>query len=288
MAKYQLVLAKPKSEMVPIGRSGHRCATDGVFLYSYGGFNPDTMKKLFNQYIWCFHLSTKTWYGLLTEGGDFGAFPQRVASSVMLLHRRMFVHFGGTGYPFGMTNSDVLFVCDPIAQKWQCYHFPKRNVPTSGYGQGAVIGPDNCMYVFGGTTGHVYNNELHKLNLDQHQWERIECHQSPSARYRHEMVGIEGGFIVIGGYGANGACSLDKLPMFNYEKCSWTEVQCKQDYDHGFPGPRRAHSCVKYKNNAYVCGGFDEAEDSTPGTIFDDIWKLDVETFSWSKIPQVR
>ena len=292
MAQYQLVLEKAVNtdpETVPKARSGHRCVTDGVFLYSFGGFNPNnTYNKLFNRNIWCFHLSSKRWYNVFTDSYAFGPAPTCVASSVMVLQKGWFIVFGGSGYPFGMKNSNKVFECDPKEQRW--HHLsvlPELGniVPMPGYGQSVVMGPDECMFIFGGTKGLVYNNDLYKLDFKKRRWELITCSNPPSARYRHEMASIEGGFAVIGGYGFNGACPLDKLPVYSYADCSWMEVKCKQDPDHGFPKPRRAHSCVKFEDNVYVCGGFDE---ESSDTIYDDIWKLNVKTFSWTKIPQVE
>ena len=291
MAKYQLVLEKvanKDSEAVPVARSGHRCVTDGVFLYSFGGFNPNNVySKLFDQNICCFHLSSRKWYTVITASYGFGRAPKCVASSAMVLDKGRLIVFGGSGYPFGMCNSNDIFSCDLIEQRW--IHFDIMEelgniVPEPGYGQGFVMGPDNCMYVFGGTKGLVYNNDLHKFDFDTKQWELIPCRNPPSARYRHEMVSIDNGFIVIGGYGRSGACQLDKLPVYSYASSSWKEVKTERDELHGFPEPRRAHSCVKFKDNVYVCGGFREESSEM---VHDDLWKLNVRTFSWSMIPKV-
>jgi N-acetylneuraminic acid mutarotase len=291
MAKYQLILEKVSNtdpETIPLPRSGHRCATDGIFLYSFGGFNPRIPGKLFTKNIWCFHLTSKRWYNIMTNGDRFDKVPTCVASSTMVLHKGRFIVFGGSGYPFGSTNSNRTFEFDPREQMWRCFSvMPEVGdiVPTAGYGQGVVMDSDDCMFIFGGTRGLDYNNDLYKFNLKTHRWEYIRCNEPPLARYRHEMVGIDGGFIVIGGYGQNGACPLDKLPLYSYADCSWKEVSCEEDPDHGFPKARRAHGCVKFKDNVYVSGGLDKDDGET---MYDDIWMLNVETFSWLKIPQVE
>ena len=289
MAKYQLVLetvGNADLETIPVARSGHRCVTDGVFLYSFGGFNPNTVSKLFYKKIWCFHLSTRRWYNVWTESYGFGSVPTCVASSVMILHKGRFIVFGGSGYPFGTHNSDKMFQCDPKEQRWMVLNVTTEvGKPTPGYGQGVVIGQEEYLYIFGGTRGLVYNNNLHKFDFKSCTWELISCQSPPSGRYRHEMVSIDNGFVVIGGYGSSGACPLDKLPVYNYDAHTWNEVQCQPDEDNGFPKPRRAHSCVIFEDNVYVCGGFEE--DNSSDKIFNDIWKLNVRTFLWSRIPQV-
>lgn len=286
MAKYRLVLEKVNSDLenVPMARSGHRCTNDGVFLYCFGGFNPDRQNKLFYENIWCFHMSSKTWHKIRTASWNFGQIPTCVASSVAFLHGGKLFVFGGSGYPFGMNNSNEMFHIDPKEQRW--YNVTQMNgvVPLPGYGQGVAMGPDKCMYIFGGTRGLTYYDELYKFNLETYKWQLIQATNPPSGRYRHEMVAIKNGFAIVGGYGIHGACPLDKLPVYSYSSCFWDEVICKEDPDHGFPEPRRAHSCVKFEDNVYVCGGFKE---ENQGQIFDDIWKLNVGTFTWSKIPQV-
>ena len=290
MAKYQLVLetvTNEDSETVPMARSGHRCVTDGIFLYSFGGFNPNSVSKLFYQNIWCFHLSTRRWYDIRTASYGFGLEPTCVASSVMILHKGQLIVFGGSGFPFGTVTSNKIFECDPKKQRWINLNVTSESdKPMPGYGQGFVMGPDKCLYIFGGTKGHVYNNNLHKFDFASRTWEMISCERAPSARYRHEIIGINGGFVVIGGYGVSGAFPLDKLPVYNYATHSWKEVQCEPDQDNGFPKPRRAHSCVLFEDNVYVCGGFEK--DDSSDKIFDDIWKLNIRMFSWSKIPQVN
>ncbi|XP_028394811.1 kelch domain-containing protein 10-like [Dendronephthya gigantea] len=286
MAKYQLVFEKVNSDLenLPMPRSGHRCSTDGVFLYCFGGFNPEKHNKLFYENIWCFHLSSKTWHKVITASCNSGQIPTCVASSVAFLHRGKLFVFGGSGYPFGMKNSNGMFYIDPKKQLWHYLTQTNDVVPSPGYGQGIAMDSDKRMYIFGGTKGLTYYNELHKFNFETCKWELIQATEPPSGRYRHEMVAIENGFAVIGGYGIHGACSLDKLPVYNYGTCLWDEVICQEDPVHGFPEPRRAHSCVQYEDNVYVCGGFKEERKDQ---IFDDIWKLNIKTFSWSKIPQV-
>ena len=43
------------------------------------------------------------------------------------------------------------------------------------------------LYVYGGTTGFVYNTELHRLDLNTFVWEKIKpknhCHDLPPERY---------------------------------------------------------------------------------------------------------
>ena len=283
MSKHQIVFVKPNS-IEPSPRSGHRCVTDGMYLYVFGGFNPNATEKLFSE-IWCFNLSLQTWTKIDTSGPS----PPCVASSTLVLHRRNIIVFGGSGYPFGMQNSNRTYICDLRAKKWQEINSDLNlNSPSASYGQSAVIGPDNCMYVFGGTKGLEYNNDLHKMSLESFSWEHIRCERAPLPRYRHEAVGIDGGFLVIGGYGLHGACALDKVSVFKYEHNVWETIHCCGFNGGEFPAPRRAHSCVRFNDMVYVCGGYNETNpNSNEHFAYNDLWELDLKTFSWHKIDQV-
>lgn len=286
MSKHQLVLVNPQSNSPsPHPRSGHRCVTDGIYLYVFGGFNPNTTTKLFSE-IWCLNLSSKTWSKIETSGPS----PPCVASSTLVLKRRYLIVFGGSGYPFGMHNSNKTYICDLRTRKWQEIDNGSSvdNSPSACYGQSAVVGPDNCMYVFGGTKGLEYNDDLHKLNMESYSWECIKSLRAPSSRYRHEAVCIENGFLVIGGYGEHGACALDKVFVFKYDLNVWEAVDCCGFNDNELPEPRRAHSCVQFNDEVYICGGYREMNsDANENSAYNDLWKLDLKTFFWHKIDQV-
>lgn len=290
MAKYQVQLEVTRNEAcepIPMGRSGHRCVTDGVFLYSFGGFNPlKVHDKLFSKYLWCFHLNSKKWLRLSTYGDSSGKVPKCVTSSTMLLYRDQLIMFGGSGHPFGTANSNEMFVCKPKDQIWHIIpgNFSRSYAPTPGYGQGCIISPDDKMYIFGGTKGSIYNDNLHMFNMRTYNWVQCRCKNPPSPRYRHEMVNVKDGFLVVGGYGDDGACPLDKVHRYHFSTLSWQEIQCQRDPTNGFPPARRAHTCNRFDNNVYVTGGFQE---ESSDQIFNDIWKLDLDTFTWSMMHQV-
>lgn len=57
------------------------------------------------------------------------------------------------------------------------------------YGQTLVAGPDNALYLFGGTSGHVFSNELFRLDIGLGVSERLEpANKKPPPCYKHETV----------------------------------------------------------------------------------------------------
>lgn len=65
------------------------------------------------------------------------------------------------------------------------------------YGQTLVAGPDgDALYVFGGTSGHIFSSELFRFDIRTHVWERVSVRNrfsdGPPACYKHEAVVWEG------------------------------------------------------------------------------------------------
>lgn len=50
-----------------------------------------------------------------------------------------------------------------------CFYSLQANQPKALYGQ-AVIKVDDCLYTIGGTSGHTYFSDVHKLDLTTLKW----------------------------------------------------------------------------------------------------------------------
>ncbi|XP_066285163.1 kelch domain-containing protein 10-like [Branchiostoma lanceolatum] len=274
----------------PAARSGHRCVADNGSLYVYGGYNPDFEENngtvnmyypLFRE-LWRYSFSSNAWTKLSTGGN----FPTELASMSVLLHGKNLVVFGGTGVPFGDTNSNRISVCNLERKEW-CEVSTSGELPQAIYGQ-AMVTCNGFLYVFGGTTGFEYNSDLHRLHLKDCVWEKLEAHKPPSGRYRHEVAYDDSRLYVLGG-GICWVCySFDQIPAYNFSTRHWEEMSCRpstrprerlQDNAAGYPSARRCHSCVQYGNAVYICGGYNGWQ------IFDDIWKLALDTMQWTKLP---
>lgn len=76
------------------------------------------------------------------------------------------------------------------------------DVPLPLYGQGVVMEGKN-IYSIGGTSGYLYEMDVHRLDLSTRQWELLYKTQGtctePEPRYRHEVVFYKGGLYVFGG-----------------------------------------------------------------------------------------
>ncbi|XP_041349835.1 kelch domain-containing protein 10-like [Gigantopelta aegis] len=271
------------TERVPVERSGHRIVVDDANLYSLGGYNPqfwnvrnteDTYYPLFKE-VWKFNFSTHKWTKIKTQG----SMPLELASHAAVRDRKNMLTFGGTGVPFGESSSNDLHVLNLESYKWQHYQC-RGDHPEEKYGH-AMLLIDDYLYVCGGTTGWIYNIDVHRLNLRTLVWEKLspktvsDC--DPDGRYRHEIAIHQNKLFMFGGGTAHAAYDFQVVPVFSLEKRIWASVRTVPDNIHGFPAPRRCHSCTQFENDVYVCGGMDGEK------ITGDVWRLSLVTLQWSR-----
>lgn len=79
------------------------------------------------------------------------------------------------------------------------------------------------------------------------------------------------------------------LPCFDTASGVWFNLQTIPDPDHGYPGSRTCHTCVRYNDYAYICGGYfipsgTQEENASLSKSFDDIWKFHLPTRKWSLV----
>nr|DBA31438.1 TPA: hypothetical protein GDO54_007289 [Pyxicephalus adspersus] len=139
------------------------------------------------------------------------------------------------------------------------------------------------LYVFGGTTGYIYSTDLHRLDLSTREWVQLKPNNPPcdlpEERYRHEIAHDSQRIYVLGGGTSWTAYSLDKIHAYNFEANTWEEIPTKPHENLGFPAARRCHSCVQIKHEVFICGGYNGE------VILGDLWKLNLLTFQWTKLP---
>ncbi|KAM9078363.1 kelch domain-containing protein 10 isoform X2 [Balaenoptera ricei] len=269
----------------PPARSGHRCVADNTNLYVFGGYNPDYDESggpdnedypLFRE-LWRYHFATGVWHQMGTDG----YMPRELASMSLVLHGNNLLVFGGTGIPFGESNGNDVHVCNVKYKRWALLSCRGKK-PSRIYGQAMAI-INGSLYVFGGTTGYIYSTDLHKLDLNTREWTQLKPNNLscdlPEERYRHEIAHDGQRIYILGGGTSWTAYSLNKIHAYNLETNAWEEIATKPHEKIGFPAARRCHSCVQIKNDVFICGGYNGE------VILGDIWKLNLQTFQWVKLP---
>lgn len=157
------------------------------------------------------------------------------------------------------------------------------------YGQ-AMVMHEGSIYVVGGTSGHDYACDVHRLDLQTRTWQLIGPSRpntrasDPEGRYRHELAADDEHILVFGGGTTVATYPLDTLPAFHLPSGKWVEYQTKPDPRTGeYPSPRKFHSLVQLANGqVFVSGGCHDA------VTLRDIWRLDLTTRTWTKLEKCR
>uniref|UniRef100_H3B0E7 Kelch domain-containing protein 10 n=1 Tax=Latimeria chalumnae TaxID=7897 RepID=H3B0E7_LATCH len=263
----------------PPARSGHRCVADSSNLYVFGGYNPDYEESgghenedypLFRE-LWRYHFAAGTWQQMGTEG----YMPRELASMSVVLHGNNLLVFGGTGIPFGESNGNDVHVCNVKYKRWSLLNCRGKK-PNRIYGQAMAI-INGYLYVFGGTTGYVYSTDLHRLDLTTREWIQLKPNNPPNDVPQESLplsVAHKGFYYEVE--------ENDVIHAYNLETNTWEELITKPHSKIGFPAARRCHSCVQIKNvDVFICGGYNGE------LILGDLWKLNLQTLQWTKLPAV-
>ncbi|XP_067936518.1 kelch domain-containing protein 10-like [Watersipora subatra] len=285
----------------PHARSGHRIVMDAKQnIYCYGGYNPvdpvgqrDSPHRNMDEFpmfreLWMYNCTFKRWRRLSTTGTK----PEESASYACVLIGHRLLLFGGTGYPFAQVRSNELYCCDLTNYRWTKLKCDEKRRPSKVYGHSMThIG--KYIYLFGGTVGFSYVNDMYRLDLDTLNWELLRGSSnpdlSPSARYRHETAAYDDKVYVFGG-GTSTTCEpLDIVWEFDPSADSnggskalkWRKLNTVRDDHHGYPKARKCHGCVQIGPDVYISGGI--GNDNS--TCFRDMWKYNIPTRSWSKLP---
>ena len=173
----------------------------------------------------------------------------------------------------------------------QCGCTSIRNAPPrSKYGQAMSVSPAGKVYIFAGTIGREFENDLHSFCLKDLHWTQhnfcFEHRQPiPEPRYRQGVVYKENKFIVLGGATSNWIFGFDKIHQFDFTKKTWKIIKpnVTKDDDGGdavlYPSARHSHICVQDGGKVYLIGGVPVVDKS-----LDDIWVLDLDNLQWKQM----
>lgn len=147
--------------------------------------------------------------------------------------------------------------------------------PPPGYGQ-SLCAINNKLYLFGGTSGHVYVNDLYVFDEVTKIWRKEETGgKRPSPRYKHQVAMIDNRMYVVGG----GLYDPPKGPIDTYyldvDTLTWHEVECGGD----IPKSRIAHTISQLSNDPYRLIMFGGRDDS--GSRQNELSELNLRTGEW-------
>jgi len=304
---------KPAAFVKPAARSGHRLCADDNYVYLFGGYNPIHSTKVFFD-LHRYNITT----GLWTELPDAEQqCPRSTASSSMVLLNGNIFIFGGTGYPFALTNSNELHMYDLTRMRW--YNLtelkerrtfnkhPLNDVkvkrcgcrqiydvaPTPKYGQSMTTTSSHKLLIYSGTVGREFLDELHSFSLKTFRWTQyklcsVHGPKDSVCRYRHEVVLHQNKLLILGGATMSDCYDFKFLNSFDFIQKRWTITEADstvvdENGEKVFPASRKAHCCVRYGDNVYMTGGIDGR-----CATYNDFWILNLKKNVWRRTSEVN
>ncbi|KAL3118541.1 hypothetical protein niasHT_000306 [Heterodera trifolii] len=321
-------------ECCPIPRSGHRVFADSDFIYVFGGYNPFHSPDSTYTDFWRFNRLTHLWQKCEISSSDpTTQLPNSLASFALASSSRpseCFI-FGGTGIPFGLAASNELHriridllgnVHVRTEPKQSCEQrqntanirprgrsggeaaddaAEQRLMPPRIYGHAMCRREEQSdgktkevLYIAGGTTGHVYNMDIWRLERPLGQprisWVCTPLHRDglEIGRYRLEMAVHDQMLYTFGGGAPEFCAEFDEILAFNLSTNRFGKVRTLPDPKYGVPIGRKCHALVQKENLAYLIGGCRDAEtqqnQNRSHQLIADVWKFDMDTAQWVRM----
>ena len=136
----------------------------------------------------------------------------------------------------------------------------------------------STIYIFGGYSKSLCNNELWAFNIDRGFWQKLNCDPCPPPRANHTAVMLESSdnetMIIIGGINDN-LVSLNDVWLYSVKSSQWTPVRFKPE--DLLILPRSEHTAVIHENSLIVFGG--RGQNSKE---LNDIMALNLSSLKWS------
>eukprot|EP01134_Creolimax_fragrantissima_P005828 CFRG5828T1 len=156
---------------IPSPRSGHIAVCDltGTNLYVFGGYHD---QRCFND-LFAYNIPSRSWRKLKCTGRS----PSERVSHQGVIDGNYLLIFGGSNVPFGHSNQNDFYICDLKRLHWEQI-VSSGDVPCPRYGH-SLVRRHNKLYLFGGTSGCIYFNDLYEFDLADRRWTRLDIALDP-------------------------------------------------------------------------------------------------------------
>ena len=230
----------------------------------------------------------------------------RVYASVIPLNDKEVIMFGGEWLDPKEDTMHVyadIYVLNTQTLQWKQVVSPRGPLPRTSH-QSVVT--KSYMYVFGGeftSRNHDkfrHYSDLWRLDLSTYVWEQVLVKgNSPSPRSGHRMITYKNVIILFGGFYDSGKTTkyYNDLWVFDLDSLTWE----KKEGSTSGPSPRGGCQLALHQETGtvYVIGGYSvkknisakplvgkkPSDDSDEkGVVHDDIWALDMKTWTWQKV----
>ena len=181
-------------------------------------------------------------------------------------------------------------------------HCSVRNIGPCPRGNPSLVysPKHNSAILFGGWDRHKRFDDLWILDMNRWEWRQVQKQdalQWPSGRTDHTAIlwekssssnglndGMHESMVVFGGSTSTHGCT-NELWEFDLELLQWHRI----DFDVG-PAPRTSHAVSflfsKDKATMVIVGG--SGDGCGQSRLTDDAWMLDLETFCWTSIDEMK
>ncbi|KIZ00809.1 Kelch domain-containing protein 4 [Monoraphidium neglectum] len=194
-------------------------------------------------------------------------------------------------------NAD-LYRFDVDKAKWTRVKAPSSPSPRCAH-QAVVY--KGCMYVFGGEFSSpnqerfMHFRDLWRLDLSTHEWDSLPTRGGPSARSGHRMALHKNKAILFGGFYDTGSevKYYSDLWELDLSELTWRPVG-PPPAPLGAPpplapAPRSGCGLAVAGDVMYVYGGYskegdDEDDELEHGRAHDDMWALDLGSYTWERV----
>mmetsp|Transcript_11485 Transcript_11485/g.16989 ORF Transcript_11485/g.16989 Transcript_11485/m.16989 type:complete len:822 (+) Transcript_11485:84-2549(+) len=250
------------------GREGE---SDVILLIGGKWRKPHSDHEIVNDKVYAYDVSSNCWETMSVSG-----FKGRFDHSASLHPNANDVYvFGGTDRD-GNVLSDLLKL-DLTQQQWLPCSTKGKSIPKGTSGHSAVV-HDDYIYFFGGRSTNELSNEMHRLNMNSLQWEKIgssqkKSHVYPKKRSGHAAVALYNKMIMYGGDGHH--ISPGQIWEFDFDLATWSLPSVSND-DSPLQGYTiTGHSlCVKDRK-VWMVGGL--AQEKGEKRLNEYIYALDTQ-----------
>ncbi|KAL0483271.1 leucine-zipper-like transcriptional regulator [Acrasis kona] len=283
--------ANNKAQVGLLERYNHTSAIhQDKFMYLYGGLviehggeNSATSATTTNSFL-RYNLETGEYQTLNEFIAPNFSLPSLSHHTMTVINNKMYIYGGkdrsdnpcGEVYTFDLTKEDwtkvitTSFSNTPTTPKKM--DFKNYNDPTKRYGHTAVA-VENSIYVFGGTDGKNYYNDIRVFDTGAYSWVTVKTHgPAPTPRSGHSCVLYGTNTLFVFG-GGNDFKLFNDLYSFSMDTVTWTKITTKGSLE---PVKRIHHTANVLANKMILFGGIVGDQDRQH-----DLMLLDLEDFRW-------
>ncbi|KAG8388718.1 hypothetical protein BUALT_Bualt02G0154500 [Buddleja alternifolia] len=253
-------------------RWGHTCNAirGGKLLYVFGGYGKDQCQT---NLVHVFDTVNMLWSEPVMKGKPP---TPRDSHSCTTVGDNLFV-FGGTD---GRRPLNDLHILDTSSNTW-ILPSVRGNGPEAREGHSAAL-IGKRLFIFGGSgkfeNSENYYDDLYILNIETFSWKRVvPSGTPPSKRDSHTCSSWKNKIIVIGGEDSRDYY-LSDVHILDADTLVWSKLNTTGQV---LP-PRGGHTTIGFGKNLVVFGGFSDEQN-----LYDDVYMLDIENGTWTKVVAV-